>query len=225
MHLRRQVPDRALRRRLLPDYAIGCKRMLPSNGWYPTLRMPNVELHTAGIDEVRERSVVTAEGEEHEVDTIILATGFTPTDPPIARRLRGRDGRLLSEVWGGSPQAYLSTTVAGFPNLFLVYGPNLNLGHSSMIFMIEAQIGHVMAALEAMRRGVRVFDVRPEVQERWNAEMQDRLAGSVWNTGGCSSWYLDRKGRNTVQWPGFTFSFRRRAARFDPADYRLERTA
>jgi cation diffusion facilitator CzcD-associated flavoprotein CzcO len=166
---------------------------------------------------------VTADGREREVDTIVLATGFHPTDPPIARRLRRADGRTLSEVWQGSPQAYLGTTVAGFPNMFLLYGPNLNLGHSSIVYMLESQITYVMGALRAMReRDVGALEVRPEVQDAWNESLQERLAGTVWDTGGCSSWYLDANGRDSVMWPDFTFKFRRRARVFELGDYRLE---
>ena len=219
--MRRGISDPDLRRRLTPDYAIGCKRILLSSDWYPAITSPNVELVTSGIREVRERSIVDGDGVEHELDTIVFATGFVPSDPPIARRLRGREGRTLSETWQGSPQAYLGTTVAGFPNLFLFYGPNTNLGHSSIVYILESQMTYVLSALEAMdERGAACVEVRPQVQDVFNEEMQERLQGSVWNSG-CSSWYLDRHGRNSIQWPGFTFEFRRRTRRFEPAEYRL----
>jgi cation diffusion facilitator CzcD-associated flavoprotein CzcO len=217
MHMRRQVQDPALREKLTPHYAIGCKRILLSDDWYPTITAPGAELVTDRIERVEGNAIVTADGARREVDTIILATGFHPTDPPIARRLRGADGRTLSETWQGSPQAYVGTTVAGFPNLFLLYGPNLNLGHSSIVYMLESQIGYVMRALRAM--GARL-EVRAEVQEAWNRELQKRLAGTVWDTGGCSSWYQDANGRDSVMWPDFTFKFRRRVSKFDPSDYR-----
>ena len=225
-HLRRQVKDTALREKLTPDYRIGCKRVLLSDDWYPAITAPNAELVTDGIDSVRGRSIVTRDGREREFDTIVLATGFSPTDPPIARLLRGASGETLSEVWKGSPQAYLGTTVAGFPNMFMLWGPNLNLGHSSIIYMLESQIRYVMEGLQAMRsRGAAAFEVRPEVQDTYNDELQERLKDTVWNVGGCASWYLDRNGRNSVMWPGFTFQYRRRASTFDPADYRLEPAA
>jgi cation diffusion facilitator CzcD-associated flavoprotein CzcO len=220
-NLRRGIRDPELRRRLTPGYAIGCKRVLLSSDWYPALTEPNVELVTSGIREVRGRLVVDGDGGEHEVDTLVFATGFVPSDPPIARRLRGREGRTLSEVWRGSPEAYLGTAVSGFPNLFLIYGPNTNLGHNSIVYMLESQVAYVMSALDSMdERGAGSAEVRPEVQDAFNAEMQERLRGSVWNSG-CGSWYLDRNGRNSIQWPGFTFEFRRRTRRFDPASYRL----
>lgn len=223
LHLRRQVPDRELRARLTPDYEIGCKRITLSDDWYPTLTAPNVDVVTSGIAEVRERSIVTSEGTELEVDTIVLATGFSPTDPPIAHRLKDGEGRTLSEVWAGSPQAYLGTSIAGFPNLFMLYGPNLNLSHTSIVYMMEAQIAYLVEAVRTLRtRGLGTLDVRRPVQDEWNADLQRRLEGSVWDKGGCTSWYLDANGRNSIQWPDFTFNFRRRTRTFAPADYHLE---
>ena len=221
--LRRQVPDPELRRRLTPDYAAGCKRLLPSDDWYPALMAPNAEVVTSPIARLTAGGIVTADGVERDIDTLILATGFMPTDPPLARRVRGTAGATLSELWEGSPHAYLGTTVPGFPNLFLLWGPNLNLGHSSIVYMLETQIHYVLEALAAMRAlGAGTLDVRPEVEASWNAALQRRLDRSVWNTGGCSSWYLDANGRNSVMWPDFTFRLRRRMDRFDPDDYLLE---
>ena len=223
LHLRRQVPDRELRARLTPGYEIGCKRITLSDEWYPTLTAPNVDVVTSGIAEVRERSIVASDGTELEVETIVLATGFSPTDPPIAHRLKDGEGRTLSEVWAGSPQAYLGTSVAGFPNFFMLYGPNLNLSHTSIVYMMEAQITYLVEAVRTMRaRGLGTLDVRRRVQDEWNADLQRRLEGSVWDEGGCTSWYLDANGRNSIQWPDFTFRFRRRTRTFAPADYHLE---
>jgi cation diffusion facilitator CzcD-associated flavoprotein CzcO len=225
-HMEKQVADPALREKLIPSYAIGCKRILLSNDWYPAITAPNAELVTDLITHVEGNAIVTADGTARPLDTIILATGFSPTDPPIARRLRGTDGQTLSEHWQGSPQAYLGTTVAGFPNLFMLYGPNLNLGHSSIVYMLESQIGYVMDAVRTMReRGVHALEVRPDVQDAWNDYLQERLSGTVWDTGGCSSWYLDANGRDSVMWPDFTFKFRRRMREFDAGEYRLEQAA
>lgn len=224
VHLRRQVPDAQLRAKLSPSYALGCKRVLLSDDWYPMLTQPNAELVTDRIVAVGRGGVVTADGRERRLDALVLATGFTPTDPPIARGLRGVDGRTLSEAWDGSPQAYLGTTVAGFPNLFLLYGPNVNLGHSSIVYMLESQIAYVLDGLRvADARGAAALDVRPEAQATYNAELQRRLSRSVWNAGGCSSWYLDAHGRNATMWAGFTFEFRRRTRRFDAEHYHLDR--
>jgi cation diffusion facilitator CzcD-associated flavoprotein CzcO len=219
-HLAQQVPDPELRARLTPDYAIGCKRILPSNHWYPALTKPNVDLITEGIAEVRPEGIVTADGELHEVDTIIFATGFHVTDIPLAHRIRGASGESMAEVWRGSPQAYRGTTVAGFPNLFFLVGPNTGLGHNSIVYMIESQLEYVMGALRALReRGAGTLAVRPEVQERYNARLQSRMDRTVWNSGGCSSWYLDANGRNTTIWPDFTWRFRRALQRFDAESY------
>jgi len=226
VQLRYQVKDPQLREKLTPGYAIGCKRVLLSSDWYPTITAPNAEVVTDRIERVEGNAIVTADGTAREVDTIIFATGFSPTDPPIARRLRGADGRTMSEHWNGSPQAYVGTAVAGFPNLFMLYGPNLNLGHSSIVYMLESQIGYVMEALRAMDAcdAARV-EVKPDVQDAWNDQLQERLAGTVWDTGGCKSWYLDANGRDSVMWPDFTFNYRRRVSDFDPGDYRLEPAA
>jgi cation diffusion facilitator CzcD-associated flavoprotein CzcO len=221
-HLRDQVPELELRRKLTPDYTIGCKRILISNDYFPTLMQPNVDLVTDGITEVRESSVVTGSGEELEVDTIIFGTGFRVTDPPSAHLVRGRDGRTLAETWNGSMEAHLGTTVAGFPNLFFLVGPNTGLGHNSIVFMIESQLNYVLDALRTMdARGAGSIDVRPDVQARYNAAIQKRLRNTVWNAGGCASWYLDHTGRNTTLWPGFTWPFRRLLRRFDADHYEL----
>jgi cation diffusion facilitator CzcD-associated flavoprotein CzcO len=222
MHLRRQVPDPDLRRRLTPDYEIFCKRIILSNEWYPAIQEPNVDIVSSGVREVREHAIVDNDGVEREIDTLIFATGFRPAELPIAERVRGRAGRSLAEAWAGSPQAYLGTTVSGFPNLFLLYGPNLNLGHSSIVYMLESQTNYVLDALRTMRRrGAAELEVRAEAQDAYNEEIQERLARTVWNTGGCGSWYFDANGRNSIQWPGHTFEFRRRTRRFDAASYRL----
>jgi cation diffusion facilitator CzcD-associated flavoprotein CzcO len=222
LHLRRQVPDPELRALLTPDYQIFCKRIILSSKWYPAIQAPNVDLVGSGIAEVREHSVVDGDGVDREIDTLIFATGFKPAELRIAERIRGRDGSSLAEVWEGSPQAYLGTTVTGFPNLLFFYGPNLNLGHSSIVYMLESQFAYALDALHTMRlRGAAEFEVRPEVQRAYNEEVQERLADSVWNTGGCGSWYIDRNGRNSIQWPGFTFEYRRRTRRFDAESYRL----
>jgi cation diffusion facilitator CzcD-associated flavoprotein CzcO len=222
-HLGSQVKDPELRRKLRPGFSIGCKRILPSNDWYPALTQPNVEVVTDAIREVRPHSIVTTGGEEREVDTIIFGTGFHVTDLAIADRIRGRGGRTLAEEWQGSPRAYLGTTVAGYPNLFLLTGPNTALGHSSIVFMIESQINHVAGALRALRRrGAASVEVRPEVQASYNAELERMTKGTVWVTGGCSSYYIDRNGHNSTLWPTFTWPFRRRTRNFDEAQYRIE---
>ena len=225
-HLHENVHDPELREKLTPSYGIGCKRILPTDEWYPTITQPNVEVVTEGVREVRERSIVTADGEEREVDTIIFGTGFHVTDIQIAALIRGRDGRSLDETWQGSPEAYKGTAVAGYPNLFFLVGPNTGLGHNSIVFMIEAQVDYVAGALRAMRRrGARTVEVRPEAQAVYNAELQRMTMGTVWVTGGCSSYYIDRNGRNSTLWPTFTWPFRQRLRRFDELAYALEAPA
>jgi cation diffusion facilitator CzcD-associated flavoprotein CzcO len=222
-HIDSQISDPELRERVTPSYTIGCKRILPSNRWYRTLEKPNVELVTSPIREVRERTIVSADGTEREVDTIVFGTGFHVTDMPVGRLVRGRDGRTLEEAWQGSPRAHLGTAIAGFPNLFVLLGPNTGLGHSSMVYMAESQIAHVIDALRRMRaRGADVVEVRPEVQERYNAKIDERMRATVWSTG-CASWYLDETGRNSTLWPGWTWEFRRRVARLRPGDYQAWR--
>jgi cation diffusion facilitator CzcD-associated flavoprotein CzcO len=221
-HIRQSIPDPELRAKVTPDYTIGCKRILPSNKWYPALTKPNVELVTEGVEEVRARSVVTADGVERRVDTIIFGTGFNVTDMPIAKRLRGRDGSRLDETWNGTMRAHLGTMSANFPNLFFLLGPNTGLGHNSMVYMIESQIAYVMDALRVMEeRGLATVEVRSDVEESYNQRLDEKMEGTVWNTG-CASWYLDDTGRNATLWPDWTWAFRRRAARFDPDEHVVE---
>ena len=222
-HLRRQIPDPDLQAKLMPDYTIGCKRILLSDDYYPALTRPNVELVTDRILEVRRRSIVTADGREHPADTIIFGTGFHVTDAPIAAIVRGRDGRTLAEHWAEGMQAYRGTTVAGCPNFFMLVGPNTGLGHSSMVFMIESQVAYVMDCLRAMRqRRADVVEVRPDVHWESNAGVQRRMGTTIWLNGGCTSWYLDARGRNTTLWPRSTWTFRRLTRRFDAASYTAE---
>jgi cation diffusion facilitator CzcD-associated flavoprotein CzcO len=219
-YLRESVPDRALRERLTPRYTMGCKRVLLSNDYYQALQRPNVELVTDGIREVTPAGVVTADGRERALDALVLATGFQAAEAVAPFAVRGRDGRDLNDAWRAGAEAYLGTTISGFPNFFMVVGPNTGLGHSSMIFMIESQIAYIQSCLEAMRaRNLRLVDVRAEAQARYNDRLVARLARSVWSTGGCTSWYQTRDGKNTTLWPGFTFEFRLKTRRWDPADY------
>src|SRR4051794_2443749 len=221
-HMQKQISDPELLEKVTPDYTIGCKRILPSNKWYLALGEPNVELVTSGVKEVRGNAVVDEDGVEREVDAIVFGTGFHVTDMPVAHAVRGRAGRTLEEHWRGSPRAHLGLTIDDFPNFFLMLGPNTGLGHSSMVYMIESQIAHVMDALRALdTNGAEILEVREDVLERYNAKVDEQLDGTVWNTG-CKSWYLDATGRNSTLWPDWTWRFRQRAAGFDPAHYRLE---
>jgi cation diffusion facilitator CzcD-associated flavoprotein CzcO len=222
--LAKQVPDPELRKKLTPHYRLGCKRILLANDYYPALTAPNAEVVTDRIVEVLPRTIVTESADgtrsEHEVDTIIFGTGFHVTDPPIASRLRGKDGRTLAEHWSGGMSAHRGLTVAGFPNMFFLVGPNTGLGHNSIVLMIEAQLRYLLNMLKQMdSSGVVAIEPRVEVQAAYNERIQRGIAGTVWNTGGCASWYLDANGRNTVLWPTFTFTFHRQMWTADLAEY------
>jgi cation diffusion facilitator CzcD-associated flavoprotein CzcO len=181
-----------------------------------------VEVVTDGVREVRGSAVVTEDGISREVDTIIFGTGFHVTDMPASALLRGRGGLLLADAWRDGQSAHRGTTIAGFPNLFMLVGPNTGLGHTSMVVMIEAQLAYVMDCLRFMQaRDVDAVEVRPEVQSAFNDGVQARMRGTVWTAGGCQSWYLDAAGRNTTLWPDFTWRFRRQTRRFDPGEYQL----
>jgi cation diffusion facilitator CzcD-associated flavoprotein CzcO len=220
-HLLRQVSDPVLRAKLTPEYTMGCKRILLSDDFYPALTQPNVEVITDRIREVRANSIVTEDSREHEIDTIICGTGFHVTDTPFSQYIRGRGSQSLADTWQAGAHAYLGTTVSGFPNLFLLIGPNTGLGHNSMVYMIESQITYILDCLRTMdRRNLQAIEVLSGIEEAFNTEMQRRLQGTVW-TSGCTSWYLDARGHNTTLWPGFTFEFRHRTRHFDPQHYDL----
>jgi cation diffusion facilitator CzcD-associated flavoprotein CzcO len=222
LHLRRQVRDSRLRDKLRPAYTMGCKRVLVSSDYYPSLENTNVRVHTEPVREVRPTTVVTEDGVEWGVDTVILGTGFQVADWPAARRVRGRGGLLLRDAWRDGKRAYVGTTIAGFPNLFMLVGPNTFLAHSSVVFMIESQINYVLDCLRLMeQRRIAAIEVRPQAQAAFNAEVQTQMRGTVWDSGGCASWYLDASGRNSTLWPAFTWQFRRRTRRFDAASYVL----
>jgi len=220
--LRAQVADPALRKKLTPTYAMGCKRILLSDDYYPALTQPNVAVVTDGITEVNESGLITADGKHHAVDSIVLCTGFHVTDHPMMARLFGRDGRSIAESWSEGAAAYLGTTVAGFPNLFLLGGPNTGIGHNSMVYMLESQFTYVLGALRALhKRAAAAVEVKAQAAQAFVDEMQTQFPGTVWSSG-CASWYLDAKGKNTTLWPSFTWSFRNRTRRFDTAAYVFE---
>ncbi|HEX2174639.1 MAG TPA: NAD(P)/FAD-dependent oxidoreductase [Nocardioidaceae bacterium] len=206
-HLKKQVPDPELRRKLTPDYAIGCKRVLLANDYYPALMRDNVDLVTEGISEVRPDGVVTADGTFREADTIIFGTGFDVAGNLTQMKIVGRGGEELNDVWERKGRgAHLGITVSGFPNLFLLTGPNTGLGHSSMVFMIERQTDYIMQALDLLHSEQAAYlDVREPRQDEFTDWAQNRLAGSVWQ--GCNSWYVDENGRNFTIWPHFTWKY------------------
>jgi cyclohexanone monooxygenase len=222
-NLHKAIADPELRARLTPTFEIGCKRILISNDYYPALAQDHVDLVTDPIAKVTGDAVVTADGTERPVDVLVVATGFHTTDQPIAHHVVGREGRSLAETWAeGGMAAYKGTTVHGFPNYFQIVGPNTGLGHSSMVFVIESQLAYLRDALRTMRlHRYGAIEPRLDAQQRWNEDIQRRMRRTVWNTGGCSSWYLDEHGRNTVLWPRTTVTMRQQLARFDPTAYDL----
>jgi len=218
-YLEKSVPDPDLRAKLTPDYPVGCKRVLISDDYYQAIVRPNVELVTQKVEAVTPAGVRTADGAEHACDLLVFGTGFETTDFLAPMTITGVGGKTLDEAWKDGAEAHLGVIVAGFPNLFLLYGPNTNLGHNSIIVMIEAQVGYMVDALLAMRsKGARSIDVRPEVQAGYNARLQEDLAATAW-AGACSSWYKTASGKITNNWGGDTASYRRMLRRPDLSDY------
>ena len=198
--------------------------MLVSNDYYPALARPTVDVVTSGIAEVTETGVVDRDGVEHPADVIVYGTGFEVPGTLMHMPVVGRGGVTLDDVWRrDGAAAHLGITVSGFPNLYLLLGPNTGLGHSSMVYMIESQVAYLMSALREMdERGADVIDVRADAAQQYNAALDDRMEGTVWNTG-CASWYLDDTGRNATLWPDWTWRFRQSTARFDAENYSIER--
>lgn len=204
-----------------PDYKIGCKRVLFSSDWYSTLRRPDVDLLTDGIERITANGIVDGTGTERPADTIIWGTGFRSHDFVAPMEVAGVGGRDLNAVWRERPEAYLGMAVHGFPNLFVLYGPNTNHGSGSVPYTLECQFNLVLDALRRLRGGKRFVDVRPETQARWREEIAERSAPTRWMRGGCDSWYINGEGVNTNNWPGPWLEFHRRTKRLDPADFAL----
>ncbi len=214
--LKREVADPELRRRLRPDHPLGCKRVLISDDYLPALQRPNVELITDPIKEVRQNGVVTGDGTFREADTLVFGTGFRATEFLAPMRVTGREGRTLDEAWAGGAEAHLGLTVHGFPNLFLLYGPNTNLGHNSIIYMLESQFRYILACLDVGG----VLEVKEETQNAFNRELQRRMRRTVWDAG-CTSWYQTDDGKQVNNWPGFTFAYRRATRRPELRDFSI----
>ncbi|AKS41713.1 flavin-containing monooxygenase [Wenzhouxiangella marina] len=220
-HLHRQVADPAMRQALTPDYAMGCKRVLMSNDFYPALNRKNVELIPERIERIEVDRIVDRQGRSRPAEVLILATGFQATRPIPQGLIQGRNGRDLAEAWADGPRAYKGTTVPGFPNFFTLLGPNTALGHNSVLLMIEAQIRYLLSALDWQDEHPGPLEVRHDREAAWNQALDARLERSVWSRGGCGSWYLHpSSGRNTTLWPDFTWRFAARTSRFDPDAYR-----
>lgn len=219
-HLQRQVDDESLREKLTPHYRLGCKRVLISNDFYPTFNRANVTLVTEGIESIEPRGIRTADGELHEVDVIIAATGFYVSDNPMAAKVHGAHGETLSSALQSKLAHYKGTTFPGFPNFFMMGGPNTGLGHSSIIFMLESQLNYVTEAIAVALKSDALVEPKEHMAAKWTREVQAKLPSTVWGTG-CSSWYLNAEGQNTTIWPDFTFKYRHATRHFDPRDHRI----
>jgi len=219
-HMRQSVSDPELQKKLVPDYRMGCKRILISNDYYPAIAKPNVDVVTDPIERIEERGVRTQNG-LYEVDAILCGTGFRVSEYLSSIDIRGAGGIDLDSAWKSRNETYLGITVSGFPNLFLMMGPNTGLGHNSMIFMIEAQARYALACIEMLKeKKISSMNVRADVQGAYNTEIQDRSSRTVW-TSGCVSWYQGKDGRNLAIWPASTASYWLRTRKVKPGDYEL----
>lgn len=220
-----QVPDPELRAKLTPDYRLGCKRVLRSDDYYTSLTRPNVHLEASALASIDGAYAESADGHRFELDVLVFATGFEPTEPPYTRFIYGKQGRLLSEQWQSGMQAFASSTVHNFPNLFLLGGPNSGLGHNSQIYMIESQVNYVLEALDYIEaQQLETLEVKPEAEEAYVVDIAAGTRQTVWALGGCNSWYIDqRSGRLTISWPRDAYSFRQRNSHFIPDAYTADK--
>lgn len=219
---RKKITDPVKRKKIIPDYPVGCKRLLISNDWYDAINRDNLDLVTENIECIEKNAIVTRDGTRHEVDAIIYGTGFKATDFLAPMQVTGLGGLNLNEAWKDGAEAYKGMSVAGFPNLFILYGPNTNLGHSSIVFMLESQIRYVTQCIKLlMDPGLLYMDVKAGSQNSYSATIQDKLKDTVWESG-CTSWYKTASGKNTNNWPGFTFSYRLMTGKLDLQDYELQ---
>ncbi|NHX02354.1 flavin-containing monooxygenase [Pseudomonas koreensis] len=222
--LKQQVPDPQLRARLTPDFTIGCKRVLLSSTYYPALTRPNVTLHSReqGIAEIDETGITTTDGQHIEVDLIVWSTGYDATDGVVSYPVTGRQGVQLKDVWSEYPRAYLGTSLPDFPNLFIVTGPNTGIGHTSALFIIEAQMNYILDCLHTLQsKGLRSIEVRPDAERTYTAMIHREMERTVWKSGGCHSWYQSKSGHVIAIFPGFSFSYYRLTRALKPADHIL----
>ncbi|WP_052396842.1 NAD(P)/FAD-dependent oxidoreductase [Kutzneria sp. 744] len=220
--LDKQVADPVLRAKLTPSYQIGCKRILLTNDYFPAMQQPNVDLVTSGVAEFTKTGIRDSDGELHRADVVILGTGFSTDNRCAHEHIVGRGGETIQHAWRDGMTAYLGMTVSGFPNMFMVMGPNSGGGAQSILFVIEAQLHYIVECLRLMKtRGATRLDVRAEVQRKFNSWLHGKLSRSVWNTGGCHSWFLDHTGANRQSWPGTGTSYWRATRRPDPDAYAL----
>ena len=223
-HINKYVKDPELRKKLTPEYTLGCKRVLLSNDYYQAMAKPRVEVITTGIDKIKKKSIVDQDGKEYKVDVIIYATGFIASDDMAPFEVIGLNNTSLKQLWQHGGQAYLGMTMNNFPNAFMVTGPNTGLGHSSMIFMMESCFNYVIKALpHILNAQTNYINTRADIQEDYNKRLQKRMQKTIWMQGGCNSWYLNKDGINTTLWPGFTAEYRVLTSRFNPKDYEIHK--
>lgn len=225
-HLHAQVSDPALRAKLTPNYRLGCKRILISDDYYPAVSQPNVEVVNSALKEVRGNTLISADGQSYEVDVLIGGTGFEVTEPPAARVVFGKDGRSMAEVWSDHMEALHGVSVAGFPNFFLLVGPNSALGHNSIVYMIEAQVEYILQALKYLDEAqLQAIEPNAKAQRDYSDGLQTKLRESVWVQGGCQSYYLDAQGRNSTLWPEMASRYRQTLRRFPTELYDVRLSA
>jgi cation diffusion facilitator CzcD-associated flavoprotein CzcO len=223
-HIRSQLKDPKLQAAVTPDFTIGCKRIILSSTLYPALARPNVSLHAKddGIAEINERGILTTKGQQVDVDLIVYSTGYDATDGVISYPVIGKGGRSVAEVWAEYPRAYLGTCMPGFPNLFVVTGPNTGIGHTSAIFVIEAQMEYIRRAIQAVQKGkAKTIEVKPQAEARYTEMIHREMKKTVWHWGGCTSWYKSKSGHVVAMFPGFSFTFRQMCKAFKPADHQI----
>lgn len=223
-HIKKQIPDPVLRQQVTPDFTIGCKRVILSDTLYPALCRDNVYLHDKndGIDEITVGGIKTQQGQELELDLIIYSTGYDATDGVISYPVIGKQGKTLSQFWQDFPRAYLGTSVPDFPNLFIVTGPNTGIGHTSAIFVIEAQMNYIIKSIETVLQSQHMtIEVKEDAEQRYTQHIHREMEKTVWHSGGCDSWYKSKSGKVIAMFPGFSFTFRRWTKKFREADHRL----
>lgn len=220
-HIHKYVKDPKLRKKLSPQYTMGCKRILLSNDYYPALTRDNVDVVTDSITEITPNGIKAGD-KEYAVDAIVYATGFQASENMAPFEIRGLHGLDIRELWAHGGEAYLGSTVSGFPNLFTIVGPNTGLGHNSIIHIIESQVAYAMDGVDTIfNKKLKYVNIPEGVQDKFNNQIQQKLSKTIWNVGGCNSWYLNDSGKNTTLWPGFTYEFRKLTKRFDAENYEL----
>lgn len=219
--MQKEIKDPKKRKQLTPDYTMGCKRILISNDYYPTLNAPHVDIIDTGIQRITQNGIIDKQGNEILADIIVLGTGFTATEFLSPMCIAGTNQTNLNDAWKDGAEAYLGLTVNQFPNLFMLYGPNTNLGHNSILYMLESQIHYILSATQAViQQQCKAINIKDETQNRFNKVVQEKLNSSVWSDG-CTSWYKTKSGKNTANWPSFTFQYRKLSKQFSMSDYEI----